>query len=313
MATPRGHGAAIGSLARADYNAASMRSMTGYGAAQGKAGAVALTVEVRSVNQRHLDVKIVAPREYAVWESDWRREVGRRVSRGRVEVYVTRAAATASRSVSVNKKVAAAHVEAWRELKRSFDLQGAIELALLQGRPDIFQSAAAEVDPASEGRLANGVLRKALLAHEKDRSREGAHLARDLARHSKRLGVLIRRLRVRVADLGPRIAQRLEQRLVKLLDGREVDPARIAQEAALVADRADVSEEIVRLQSHLEALDVLVQEREPVGKRIEFLLQEIQRELNTIGSKASDLDVTKIVLEGKATLEKIREQVQNVE
>jgi uncharacterized protein (TIGR00255 family) len=308
----RGH-STIGTGRLPDYNGNAMRSMTGYGTATARAGAVTLSVEVRSVNQRHLDVKIVAPREYAAWEADLRQVVGSWISRGRVEVFVTRTAGTTRRAIVVNEAAAAASVAAWREFQRMFDLEGPVDLSLFQGRSEIFQTAGAEVDPKREEKVLRSVVVKALRAHRREREREGAHLARDINTQGKILASLVRRVGSRMTGLAPRLASRLEQKLSTLLEGRGVDSTRIAQEAAMLADRADVSEEIVRLQSHLGALAGLARAREPIGKRIEFLLQEINRELNTIGSKASDLEVTKFVLDGKAAVEKIREQVQNVE
>lgn len=290
-----------------------MKSMTGYAAAAGRRGGVELTVEVRSVNQRHLDVKVLAPREYGALEADLRREVGRWVARGRVDLVIARAPAPESRAVTVNKKAAAAYVAAWRELQRAFKLDGEVGLSLLQGRSEIFQTAGADIDVAAEGKTVEALVAKALKAHDRERNREGAHLARDIKEQARALASVARDVRERVEGMAPRLAERLEQKLAALLDGRGLEPARIAQEAAVLADRADVSEEIVRLASHLEALDALIGEKAPVGKRIEFLLQEVNRELNTIGSKASDLEVTRAVLDGKAAVEKIREQVQNVE
>jgi uncharacterized protein (TIGR00255 family) len=290
-----------------------MKSMTGFGAAEGKIGPITLSAEVRSVNQRHLDVKIVGPREYGAWESDLRREVAAAISRGRVDVFVSRTPGTGARAVVINKKAAAAYVSAWREVRREFDLEGDVSLALLLGRPEIFQSAGADIDPATEIEVVKRVLARALAAHGRERAREGAHLARDIGGRAKQLRTLVARLRTRSARLGPRLRRRLEDRLAALLGGRGIDPSRLAQEAAVLAERADVSEEIVRLASHLDALTGLVKESAPVGKRVEFLLQEINRELNTIGSKAGDLEVTNLVIDGKAAVEKIREQVQNVE
>lgn len=290
-----------------------MKSMTGFGSADAKAGAVTLAVEVRSVNQRHLDVKIVAPREYGAWEAELRREVAESISRGRVDVFVSRTPTAGSRGIVVNKKVAAAYISAWRELRSEFDLEGDVSLALLQGRPEIFQSAGADIDPSCEIEVLKRVLARALDAHGRERAREGAHLARDIGAQAKQLRSLVARLRARSAGIAPRLRARLEERLKTLLEGRGAEPARLAQETAVLAERADVSEEIVRLGSHLDALTGLIKESAPVGKRVEFLLQEINRELNTIGSKAGDLEITNLVIDGKAAVEKIREQVQNVE
>ena len=298
---------------RASTMVRGMRSMTGYGAAAGKAGAIALTVEVRSVNQRHLDVKIAAPREYGAWEAELRRLVGTDISRGRVDVFVQRAPAAGARAVGVNKQLVAAYVAAWKEIKRAYDLEGEVELGLLQGRAEIFQPTGADADPAEEIDVVKKALTRALAAHDRERLREGAHLARDIAAQVKALRKVLGGVKTRGAGLAERLRNRLQERLAQLLDGRTLEPSRLAQEAAVLAERADVSEEVVRLGSHLDALDGLLAEREPVGKRIEFLVQEITRELNTIGSKANDLDVTNLVLAGKAAVEKVREQAQNVE
>jgi uncharacterized protein (TIGR00255 family) len=290
-----------------------MRSMTGYGAASGKAGSISLTVEVRSVNQRHLDVKIVAPREYGEWESELRREVGETISRGRVDVFIQRSPAASAKAIGVNEKLVAAYVSAWREIKRQFKLEGEVELSLLQGRAEIFQPIGADADPAREIGVAKKALARALAAHDRERRREGEHLARDIVAQLKVLRSVLSRVRTKADGLAPRLRARLEEKLAALLDSRAIDPARLAQETAVLADRADVGEEVVRLASHLDALGKLIEDRDPVGKRIEFLVQEINRELNTIGSKASDLEVTNFVIEGKAAVEKVREQAQNVE
>ena len=290
-----------------------MKSMTGFGAAEGKTAAITLRAEVRSVNQRHLDVKIVGPREYGALEAELRREVAHAISRGRVDVFLSRTPTTGTRGVAVNKKAAAAYVAAWREIARSFDLKDDVTLVLLQGRPELFQAAGADVDPAHEAKALERVLARALEAHGRERAREGAHLSRDIGAQAKHLRTMVARLRTRSAGIAPLLRARLDERLTVLLGGRGIEPARLAQEAAILAERADVSEEIVRLGSHLDALAGLVKETAPVGKRIEFLLQEINRELNTIGSKAGDLEITNLVIDGKSAVEKIREQVQNVE
>jgi uncharacterized protein (TIGR00255 family) len=157
------------------------------------------------------------------------------------------------------------------------------------------------------------LLDRALAAHARERAREGKHLAHDMHARVKALASVAAKLKVRAKAFIPKLRERLESRMQDVLGKDGVDAARLAQEAALLADRADVTEELVRLASHLESLDALIADKAPVGKRIDFLLQEVQRELNTVGSKANDLDATRLVLEGKAEVEKLREQVQNVE
>jgi len=290
-----------------------MKSMTGFGSAQARLGDVELTVEIRSVNQRHLDIKLNVPREYGAWEAGLRRVIGERIGRGRVEAFFGRSVATRSHRVTLQKDVAGAYLKAWRQLKHEFDLPGEIDLMLLQGRSEIFQRADAVCDPEREMEVVEKLLDRALTAHSKEREREGSHLRRDMEVRAKALLQLARKMRTRAGQLGPLFRDRVEKRVSSLLGGAAIDPARLVQEAALLAERADVTEELVRLESHLGSLKDLLRSPDSVGKRIDFVLQEINRELNTIGSKSNDLQMTNLVVEGKSEMEKIREQVQNVE
>jgi uncharacterized protein (TIGR00255 family) len=290
-----------------------MNSMTGFGAAEATLRDVRISIEVRSVNQRNLDVKIVAPREYGPWESELRRLVARKIARGRVEVFIGRGAPRRARQISLQKDVAAAYIKAWKQLKKEFGLAGELELGLLQGRTELFQPADAAADAEREIATVKKVLGGALTAHARERSREGAHLKRDMAKRTASLGKIRTALAKNAKSIAPKMRERLEKRLGKLIGGAEVDPARLVQETAILAERADVTEELVRLDSHIASLRKMLGDSGPLGKRIDFLLQEINRELNTIGSKAGDLEVTRLVMEGKSEVEKVREQVQNVE
>ena len=290
-----------------------MKSMTGYATAQGRAGDVQIAVEIRSVNGRSLDLKLSVPREYARAESEMRRLVADAMERGRVEVFITRGAATSSRSITLQRDVAAAYVRAWQELKREFGLSGNIDLSLMQGRPELFQPRSDITDVAGEMEAAKQLLRRALEAHARERVREGKHLAQDMRARVRGLLAVAKRLRGRAKLVTARQRERLETRMTELLGRAGADPARLAQEAALLAERSDVTEELVRFDAHLKTLADLLADAVPIGKRIDFLLQEVHRELNTVGSKANDLESTRAVLDGKAEVEKLREQVQNVE
>ncbi len=287
--------------------------MTGYGAASGQIAGTSLAVEVRSVNQRHLDIKINGPREYAAREAELRRRIGRSVSRGRVDVYVGRAAQSRGAGVELQPEVAKAYMSAWKKLKRDLRLKGDLDLSLFQGRTDIFRSVEPSCDLKAEGSLLDRLLDRALRAHTAERKREGAHLKRDIQARLGKLKGLVRRLKTKSRTVTPRLQQRLNNRVNKLLGSDAIDPARVAQEVAILVDRCDVTEELVRLESHLSGLAKLVRSGGPVGKRFDFLLQEVSRELNTIASKASDIGVTELVIEGKTEMEKLREQIQNVE
>jgi uncharacterized protein (TIGR00255 family) len=290
-----------------------MKSMTGYGAATGAAEGVGLSVEIRSVNQRFFDLKLNAPREYLGQEADLRRKVAAHVDRGRVELFISRNALSRQTTIALQEDVAAGYVAAWKKLRDRFGLAGELELSLLAGRQEIFQAQERATDLEAELEAVYGLVEKALVAHSRAREVEGKHLARDMRERVARLRAIRRDVAKRAKALAPALRERLETRLVAILGKDAIEPARLAQEVAVLADRADVTEELVRLEAHLVAMGELLKSAEPVGKRIDFLLQEINRELNTIGSKANDLEVTNLVVDGKAEVEKIREQVQNVE
>ena len=287
--------------------------MTGYGAASGQAGNCRLNVEVRSVNQRFMDLKLNVPREYGPFEPDLRRTVTNAIERGRVEVHVSRTLPPRSAGIALQKEVAAAYIKGWKQLQKEFGLKGPLELSLLATRSDLFVAAEPAADVAAEVGEVQKLLAKALAAHRKEREREGAHLRKDMQDRVKRLRATVKSLEKEAGRVAPRLKAKLEKRLGELLGGATLDPARLVQEAAVLADRCDVHEELVRLGSHLSALDDLTKSSESVAKRFDFVLQEVNRELNTIGSKASDLEITNLVVGGKADVETLREQIQNIE
>ncbi|HUE31244.1 MAG TPA: YicC/YloC family endoribonuclease, partial [Verrucomicrobiae bacterium] len=292
-----------------------VRSMTGYGAGRADAPTARVTVELRSVNQRFLDVKIVAPREYAAWEREVRDRVRAVAQRGRVEVTIARAALAARRryTVAVRAELARAYVTAARQLGRRLGLAGDVALVDVLRLPDVFE--VSEQPPELRGELPalRRALAGALRAFERERRREGAHLRRDMLARAASLRRTTAAIRRRLPRALAVLRSQVEERLVRLVGGAELDRGRVAQEVAVLADRSDVTEELVRLEAHLGALATTLRDRGPVGKRIEFLLQEIQREFNTTGAKAGDREIADRVLGAKAEVEKLREQVQNVE
>jgi uncharacterized protein (TIGR00255 family) len=292
-----------------------MTSMTGYGAASVDAPAARITVEIRSVNQRFLDVKVNAPREYAAWERDVRERVRAVAHRGRVEVTVGRTAIAARRryTVSVRAELARAYVRAARDLARDLSLEGRVGLTDILRLPDLFELSEQPPDLRAEARALQRAVTNALRAFDRERRREGGHLQRDMERRTAALRELAKRIRRRLPQALVALRRQVEERLVRLVGGADLDRGRVAQEVAVLADRSDVTEELVRLEGHLKALTATVRDRGPIGKRVEFLLQEIHRELNTTGSKAGDAAITDAVLAAKAEVEKLREQVQNVE
>ena len=290
-----------------------VRSMTGYGSAVGTIPGGRLTIELRSVNQRFLDVRVTAPREYAAWESTCRELVAKSVARGRVEVYVSRnAPARGKTRVVLNVEAARDYAAAWKRVAAELGVKGELDLGLLRGS-DIFETVELPRDLHTEFPIAARVLGQALATLDKARRREGKHLQHDMQARIARLGAIEKDIRGHAATVAGDLATKVNDRLQGLLKGATVDPARVAQEVAYLAERSDVTEELVRLRSHLDALKKLLGGGGSVGKQIEFLLQETHREINTVGSKVNQLEITRLVVEAKGEVERLREQVQNVE
>ncbi len=291
-----------------------MRSMTGYGQASWQGKGCKISVEVRSVNQRFLEARFNLPREYVPWEGELRQILQAAVARGKVDVNVNRSGLLESAfAVDVNLPLARAYVRGWRALRTALHLDGDIDLPFLLARPDLVRVVERRAEPAGEQRRLQQVLRQALRGFTREREREGQTLARDMRQRVARLARLHRQMRARVAAALPEIGARLRQRVETLAAGAAISEERLAQEIAVVAARGDVTEELVRLDSHLGAMQGLLRSREPVGKRLDFLLQEVHREVNTVASKSNDLGITNLTLEARSEIEKLREQVQNVE
>jgi uncharacterized protein (TIGR00255 family) len=274
-----------------------------------------VTVEVRSLNQRFLDVRVAAPREFAAFEREVRDRVRAVAERGRVEVTIARSAHAARRryAVTARHELARAYVAAARDLGRRLRLEGGVSIGDVLRLPDLFE--VREVPPEARGELTTlrRALGAALRAFDAERRREGAHLQRDMQQRVARMRRLTGEVRRRLPAALAALRRQVEERLVRLVGAGELDRARVAQDVAALAERSDVTEELVRLEAHLAALGAALRAPGAVGKRIEFLLQEIQRELNTTGAKAGDPRIVDLALEAKGEVERLREQVQNVE
>ena len=291
-----------------------IRSMTGYGKKDVASDNAGVTVEIRSVNHRFLEVAVRVPRSLAQLEDPIRKAVQQRCLRGRVDVSVSVHAAGGSlKTVQIDQALAKQYHGALKKLQKSLGLKGTIDISLLAGFRDIVSITDEPVDTEHLGKTVLRALGVALTDLEKMRKREGDALAKDLISHLD----AIRTAKSTVAERAPELATnafgRMKGRIEALLQVEIPDPARLQQELALYADRSDISEELVRLESHMLQFDQTLRSKESVGKTLEFLLQEMGREVNTIGSKANDADIAALVVRMKAELEKLREQVQNVE
>ena len=291
-----------------------MRSMTGFGIAEAPLGAGRLTVEVRTVNHRYLDLRGRVPKELA----DLGRFVAQltrvRVTRGRCEVSV-RVDATALSSTRLDLDRAKLAFVAFQKLRDAVAPDAEVPLALIGSVPDLFVPGVTE-DTLDEARAAvSGALRGALDRLDATRDREGTALYGDLAERAAQLVRLVDELAALVPTIMDAYRRKVRDRVVALLASAEVavDSGRVEQEIVLFAERTDITEELTRLRIHLAALVELLAMPGNVGRRVDFLLQEIFREANTVGSKSQDAAITRAVVEAKAELERMREQVQNVE
>lgn len=292
-----------------------IQSMTGYGRAETSGGRLTIAVECKSLNHRHLDIVLKLPRLLASLELDARRAVQGAVQRGRVEISATLATAEGAASqVGVSLGQAREYLAAAHRLAAAVDVTGAPSLEWLLGQPGVLERQEATALSVEEGAA---LLSRSLAAALDDlvtrRQAEGKALAQELGRLREALAAQVDD----VAGLLPRIgegrAARLRQRIQALLGDLPVDEGRIAMEVAVLAERADVTEEVARLRAHLHQFGALLDEGGPVGRTMDFLLQEMHREVNTLGAKSDDLAIAQAVIAAKATVEKLREQVQNVE
>lgn len=290
--------------------------MTGYGRGESSQNGFKVTVELSSVNRKQSEIFVTLPREMEMLEAQMRDVINRHVSRGRLNVRVGlhAGASNLSARMHLNIPLAKAYARELSRLSRHLKLPGPVTLDQLARAPGVFQTDEQLVEEQDFWPAVEQALKKALGMLVKMRVREGAHLVQDLARRV----ALMRRAAVRVQRRAPRVAERYREQLLQRIQdagleapGGEDD--RLLKEVVYFADRSDISEELTRLQSHFQQFDDCVKSAEPVGRTLDFLAQEMNREINTIGSKANDSDISREVVTLKAELEKFREQAQNVE
>ena len=292
-----------------------MKSMTGYGRARAMLHLRDITVEVRSVNNRYLDCTVKMPRMYAFAEDAIKQCVQQAVSRGKVDVYITVDASAADvAKVTVNRELAGQYAAALRELAQVCGQETySVSPETLSRFPDVLTVTKADEDLETVSADLCTVLREALDAYNAMRAVEGKKLAEDI---SHRLDVILdntARVEQRSPETVAEYRAKLTARMQEVLQSATVDPQRILTEAAIYADKVAVDEETVRLRSHVAQLRTMLESDEPMGRKMDFLIQEVNRESNTIGSKCSDVAIAKVVVDLKAEVEKMREQVQNVE
>lgn len=289
-------------------------SMTGYGQAQTNGLGYQISCEVRSVNHRYLDTNIRIPRRYALLEDHIKEEVKKYVSRGRLELTINIEKTEAkARNIKVDKELAITYHKYLKEIADDANITSQIKVIDLFRLPEVFSLEEDTEDLDEIWPILQTALIEAMESLVGMRIREGEFLVKDILQRTNLIADMVEHLEQRSPQVVKEHTEKLRQRISELMEHELPDEGRIYQEAALFADRINVTEEIVRLQSHIQHLRDLIQEQDSVGRKCDFLVQEMFRETNTIASKANDFEMSRIVVEAKAELEKIREQLQNLE
>jgi len=291
-----------------------IKSMTGYGRAREMRKKRDITVEVRSVNNRYLDCTVKMPRMYTFAEDAIKQRVQKAVSRGKVDVFITVDASAADvAKVSVNRELAAGYVAALNELAEVCGTEPHVTPESLARFPDVLTVTKADEDLETVSDDLCAVLDAALEAYNAMRAIEGGKLAEDIGNRLTNIENYTSQVEARSPETVSEYRQKLTNRMQEVLQNTNIDEQRILTEAAIYADKVAVDEETVRLRSHVAQLRTMLESNEPMGRKMDFLIQEVNRESNTIGSKCNDVAIAQVVIGLKAEVEKMREQVQNVE
>ncbi len=291
-----------------------MYSMTGYGRGSASLDGRELTIELKSVNNRFLDIGMKLPRQLSFLEDGLRKLLNESLSRGHVDVFVNyRNLRSDAKTVRVDEALLKAYLVSARESAKMLDLKDDLTLSRALTLPDVTIILPADEDQEALAKLGNAAMTEAIEALKVMRFKEGERLKLDLSARMDTMSEYAAAIEKRAPAVAEEYRTKLTARIEELLGETEVDRTRLATEVAIFADRAAIDEEIVRLNTHLIHFRELLGSNEPVGRKMDFLVQEMNRECNTIGSKANDGDLTSIVLLCKAEIEKLREQIQNIE
>lgn len=291
-----------------------MKSMTGYGRARQVLHGRTVTVELRAVNHRYLDCTVKAPRQFGFLDDAVKKAAAARIARGKTEIYVSvETDEGGDLSVTVNHALAERYLTALRELSEKYGLRDDVTVMSLAKMPDVLGSERIEQDADELTQDVLTVFSEACDGFDQMREREGEKLADDVRSRAAVIETLVTEVETRSPERVAEYREKLLARMREVLEGTDVDETRIVTEAAIYADKTAVDEETVRLRSHLQQLDGMLNEEKPVGRKLDFLVQEMNREANTIGSKANDVSMAQTVVNIKSEIEKIREQIQNIE
>jgi uncharacterized protein (TIGR00255 family) len=292
-----------------------LKSMTGFSRYENQSEDLTCKVEIRSVNNRFIDINTRLPKSLAPLELPLKKMVKTKCARGSFDISIAiekNGDSEAGLEVNPNLPLATEYLKAFKEIQDGLGLKGEIDINTILTQRDVVKSELKKVEFSCEEIVMQSVDR-ALTDLIKMREDEGRNLEKDILNQISSIETLRKSIAAKQSITIQKFQDKLNEKIKILTSGIEIDPARIAQESALLADRCDVTEEIVRLKSHLEQFNILIASNDPQGRKLEFLTQEINREVNTTGSKTIDLEVSRAVIEMKSCLEKIREQLANIE
>ncbi len=291
-----------------------IKSMTGYGRVEALGDGRNIVVEAKSVNHRFLEIALRMPAGLYPLEMEYKKKIGERFKRGRIDVSIRLEGEGAEPSrVNLNMEVARNYFDVLTRLKNEFNISEPISLKDLSSFRDIFTPPAETQLDAAFLNQVEMTLQEALSMLVNMRQGEGISLFSDMQMRLRAIGETMETIRSRAPQVVLEYQKRLSERIKELTAGFDLDAARLAQEVAIMADRCDITEEIVRMQSHIGQFEALLQSDEAEGRKIDFLLQEMNREINTIGSKGNDVEIARLVIDAKSELGKLREQAQNIE
>ena len=291
-----------------------MKSTTGYGRAKEERDGKTITVELRAVNHRYLDCTVKAPRQYGFLDDAVKKAAAARIARGKVEIFVgVEVEEGGDVAVTVNHQLAKRYLDALHDLSETYDLRDDVTVTTLAKLPDVLGSERIEQDAEAMTREVLAVFDKACDGFDQMREREGEKLAEDVRNRCAAIERMVGEVETRSPERVREYRDKLLARMQEVLADSSIDETRILTEAAIYADKTAVDEETVRLRSHLQQMDGMLKETQPIGRKLDFLVQEMNREANTIGSKANDVTMARTVVDIKSEIEKIREQIQNIE
>lgn len=291
-----------------------IKSMTGYGSAKGAVEGLEISVELKSVNNRYLDTAVRMPRSFLFAEESVKAAVQRHISRGKVDVFISvDSSAAGDMTVKVNEPLLKAYIETICRISSENGLVNDLTALNASRFPDVLSVEKKTMDAEAISEGISAIVEEALCDFDGMRQREGGKLREDVLKRLETIDTYVSTVEKAAPETVKEYRSRLEQKMLEVLKGTAIDEGRILAEAAIYADKVAVDEETVRLRSHMAQLGIMINGSSPIGRKIDFLIQEFNREANTIGSKCQSSDIAHVVVELKSEIEKIREQIQNIE